>query len=68
MATKTSSKSTSQPARGRVPKKGDSQQQPEKPVSDIATAAYFKAERRGFVPGRELDDWLEAEAEMLTRH
>ena len=29
----------------------------------IATAAYFKAEARGFQPGRELDDWLEAEAE-----
>lgn len=29
----------------------------------IAEAAYFKAERRGFAPGRELDDWLEAERE-----
>jgi hypothetical protein len=29
----------------------------------IATAAYFKAEARGFQPGRELQDWLEAEAE-----
>ena len=24
-------------------------------------AAYFLAERRGFVPGHELDDWLAAE-------
>lgn len=32
--------------------------------SRIATAAYYKAEARGFMPGRELDDWLEAEAEM----
>ena len=30
----------------------------------IATAAYYKAEARGFQPGRELDDWLEAEAEL----
>jgi hypothetical protein len=29
----------------------------------IAEIAYHKAEKRGFEPGRELDDWLEAEAE-----
>jgi uncharacterized membrane protein len=27
----------------------------------IATAAYYKAERRGFRPGQEVEDWLEAE-------
>lgn len=27
----------------------------------IRTAAYLLAERRGFCPGRELDDWLAAE-------
>jgi len=27
----------------------------------IATAAYLRAERRGFLPGAELEDWLEAE-------
>lgn len=32
----------------------------------IATAAYFRAERRGFAPGREIEDWLEAEAELTT--
>jgi hypothetical protein len=30
----------------------------------IREAAYFKAEKRGFAPGKELDDWLEAEAEV----
>ena len=30
----------------------------------IAEAAYWRAERRGFTPGRELDDWLEAEREI----
>lgn len=30
----------------------------------IQEAAYFKAERRGFVPGHELDDWLAAEREV----
>jgi hypothetical protein len=33
--------------------------------SDIAVSAYFKAESRGYEPGHELQDWLEAEAEML---
>ena len=31
----------------------------------IAELAYYKAENRGFVPGHELDDWLEAESEIL---
>lgn len=30
----------------------------------IAEAAYFRAERRGFHPGAELDDWLAAEIEI----
>lgn len=30
----------------------------------IAEAAYFRAERRGFEAGHELEDWLGAEAEL----
>ncbi len=30
----------------------------------IAEAAYYKAEARGFAPGYELEDWLEAEQEV----
>ena len=30
----------------------------------IATAAYFRAQRRGFAPGHEEEDWLQAEAEV----
>ncbi len=30
----------------------------------IAQAAYFRAEKRGFAPGGEERDWLEAEAEV----
>ena len=33
----------------------------------IAERAYFRAERRGFAPGHELDDWLAAEAEQGER-
>lgn len=32
----------------------------------IAEAAYYRAQERGFTPGRELDDWLAAEAEITT--
>ena len=32
----------------------------------IAEKAYFRAERRGFAPGAELQDWLEAETEIET--
>jgi hypothetical protein len=30
----------------------------------ISEAAYYRAERRGFMEGFELQDWLEAEAEF----
>lgn len=30
----------------------------------IAKAAYFRAVRRNFAPGHELEDWLAAEAEV----
>lgn len=34
----------------------------------IAHAAYLRAEKRGFAPGQEIDDWLAAEAEFLALH
>ena len=30
----------------------------------IAEVAYYKAEKRGFAPGNEMQDWLEAEQEI----
>ncbi len=33
----------------------------------IAVAAYYRAQRRNFDPGQELEDWLEAEAEVNAR-
>ena len=33
----------------------------------IAVAAYYRAQRRNFDPDRELEDWLEAEAEVNAR-
>jgi hypothetical protein len=33
----------------------------------IAETAYFKAKARGFEPGGEVQDWIEAEAEVRQR-
>ena len=33
----------------------------------IAEAAYFKAKARGFEPGGEVQDWIEAETEVRQR-
>lgn len=33
----------------------------------IAVEAYLRAERRGFAPGHELEDWYEAKAEVTQR-
>ena len=33
----------------------------------IAEAAYYRAKRRGFAPGYEVEDWIQAEAEVRER-
>lgn len=40
---------------------------PERRDALIAQAAYFRAEKRGFAPGHEAEDWLAAEAEVDAR-
>jgi hypothetical protein len=35
--------------------------------ASIAELAYFRAQNRGFEPGHEVEDWLEAEAEFDRR-
>ena len=32
----------------------------------VELAAFFRAERRGFAPGHEFEDWLAAEAEIAA--
>ncbi len=39
---------------------------PENRRAMIAEAAYLRAERRGFIPGHEEEDWLAAEEEVDT--
>ena len=33
----------------------------------IAEAAYYRAKQRGFTPGHELEDWVQAESEVMRR-
>lgn len=32
----------------------------------ISEAAYYRAESRGFEPGHEMEDWVEAEREVVA--
>ena len=34
----------------------------------IREAAYYIAEKRGFAPGHELEDWLKAKAQILKKY
>ena len=43
------------------PKPAATRTEPVELTDMIATTAYFLAAERHFIPGRELDDWLEAE-------
>ena len=50
-----------------VKSKKSSQPKPDQDYQEmIAEAAYYKAEQRGFVPGYEEQDWLDAENEVLA--
>ena len=40
---------------------------PEEVYRLIQESAYFKAKERGFAPGHEVQDWIEAEAEVRSR-
>ena len=33
-------------------------------IAMIAENAYYRAERRGFIPGYDFEDWLAAESEI----
>jgi hypothetical protein len=34
----------------------------------IEEAAYYRAKQRGFEPGHELEDWIEAESDVMRRN
>lgn len=62
----TAKKSTAaKPAASRASKaKGSKKVTPEQRYMMICEAAYYKAERRDFAPENEIQDWLDAEAEI----
>ena len=43
-------------------------QSPEEVRRQIEEAAYYRAKQRGFEPGHELEDWIEAESEVMRRN
>ena len=59
--------SATRPADG--PQSGDTAARlsPEEVYKLIQESAYFKAKARGFAPGHEVQDWIEAEAEVRRR-
>lgn len=41
---------------------------PEEVRKQIEEAAYYRAKQRGFEPGHELEDWVQAESEVMRRN
>ena len=55
-------------ARGSPPKTAPkTEKSPEELRRLISEAAYYRAKQRGFAPGHELEDWIQAEAEVMGR-
>ncbi len=71
-------KSSKRPTRKQTPKQATDTEPPTitkiTPLDDdsrramIAEAAYYRAERRGFAPGFEWEDWLQSENEIDTQY
>lgn len=64
---KASSAGTSAPAK--TPTRADASVQLSRAELEklISEAAYYRAKQRGFQPGHELEDWIQAEAEVMRR-
>lgn len=68
-ATPTPDSKAAAPVRASMPMAGQarSESSSEETRRRIAEAAYFRAKERGFEPGHELEDWVEAESEVMGR-
>ena len=55
------------PAEGKASGNTGAKLSPEEVYRLIQESAYFKAKERGFEPGHEVQDWIEAEAEVRRR-
>ena len=53
--------------RGTVTGNTRAEMSPEEVYRLIQETAYYKAKARGFAPGHEVQDWIEAEAEVRLR-
>jgi hypothetical protein len=64
-----SSELSQQPRAGERPSSPNAPDEQAMPVRRrrVEESAYYRAERRGFAPGAELDDWYAAEAEEDER-
>ena len=49
-----------------APQQMDDESIPNNLYKRIAELAYYRAEQRGFSPGHEESDWLEAEKEVVS--
>jgi len=58
---------TAETERANLSAADDSRLDDERRRAEIALAAYYRAERRGFGGNGELDDWLQAEREIDNR-
>jgi hypothetical protein len=52
---------------GAVDSNVSAERSPEEMRSLIEEAAYYRAKQRGFEPGHELEDWIQAESEVMRR-
>ena len=59
----TTTKQATQAKKAKQAKKPSMSSQSDK-REDIALAAYYRAQMRGFEPGGDMGDWLEAEREI----
>lgn len=75
MATRKPAKKAAAPRKPRASREGEPPftgtagvpPSPEEVWKLIAETAYFKAKARDFAPGSEVQDWIEAEAEVMQR-
>jgi Protein of unknown function (DUF2934) len=64
---KQTSKSAGTPQPSAFTGEGRADISPEELRKLISEAAYYRAKQRGFEPGHELEDWIQAEADVIGR-
>ena len=64
---RTAPKSASTPQPFAFTGEGRADISPEELRKLISEAAYYRAKQRGFEPGHELEDWIQAEADVIGR-